>query len=782
MLGVGIIVGIIVMLIAYCFSMYIYFKARQKFSEVKYMVEIIAVVVAILFSVSVKLIINLSTITDGFTNGFASLLHAIYSTIGGLTFEGLSDLSDIENGIIQCLYTASSLYAGMIVLSVITAKASYEIYCGIKLRILKMKLRFSKRFANKTDIYIFTSVTSDSLILAESIKDKYVTDRTDRNAEIIFTGELEVFSRENLLHREIMADGFIYWSYSKKINEEKEPSILKRLGLYIDNCFYKKDCKCKDSRIHIFALSNNEGLSGYEAENGNIVFGEMKAILKEYEKASKKVFVDFYLLVDNEINYEVYKSKLDILKAQYNVIAKNINKKHSKNGEDVTGLEGCFPFVLHLINEADYTAKDFIYKRDKEYAKFLPNKNLFKTNSYYRAMVIGFGQTGQTATMQAFINTSNVTNRVPNKFIADVFDLNMNNVGGLFLLRHPLVDGKVVSGNLEGNCSKVDEHSKIFKEKLNKIYSPIYTQTEIDNLNGDVSAEVIKKMTFPIINMYQTSCFGKEFVNYFNNDTGHTILCKYNLVIVGLGDDEINIAMANALLGEIRNQLADGISREESGDITIAINIRDAKNLERIDWGETENKLFPDVHVIKFGVAEEIYSYDVIVDDSEAMMYSYPYALLECEDISDVYMDLVNEHNEIIKNGNVDNNDYTEKLQEIFTHFNRNHDMLDIRKTWVQSSLFDRESNNSVAIFSNSMKALCKDLVFTYDNMSWLVDIEHERWDRFHIANGWIFNVKKCKPYRQHDCILPTEKLKDKFGKYDLVNAVRSIFEKIYND
>ena len=111
MLGVGIIVGIIVMLIAYCFSMYIYFKARQKFSEVKYMVEIIAVVIAILFSVSVKLIINLSTITEGFTNGFASLLHAIYSTIGGLTFEGLSDLSDIENGIVQCLYTASSLYA-----------------------------------------------------------------------------------------------------------------------------------------------------------------------------------------------------------------------------------------------------------------------------------------------------------------------------------------------------------------------------------------------------------------------------------------------------------------------------------------------------------------------------------------------------------------------------------------------------------------------------------------------------------------------------------------------
>jgi hypothetical protein len=76
------------------------------------------------------------------------------------------------------------------------------------------------------------------------------------------------------------------------------------------------------------------------------------------------------------------------------------------------------------------------------------------------------------------------------------------------------------------------------------------------------------------------------------------------------------------------------------------------------------------------------------------------------------------------------------------------------------------------------MKVLCQDIKFTYENMSWLVDIEHERWDRFHIANGWIFKEKKYKPYRQHDCIVPTEKLKDEFGKYDLVNAVRSIFEK----
>ena len=64
MLAVGIIVGILIMAIIYCISMYAYFLARQKYSESKYSIEIIAVVLAILFSVSVKLVINLLTVEE----------------------------------------------------------------------------------------------------------------------------------------------------------------------------------------------------------------------------------------------------------------------------------------------------------------------------------------------------------------------------------------------------------------------------------------------------------------------------------------------------------------------------------------------------------------------------------------------------------------------------------------------------------------------------------------------------------------------------------------------
>ncbi len=774
MLVLGIIVGVVIMVTAYVITMYAYFKARQKHSEAKYAVEIMTVVFAILFSIIVKFVINIVNATDDFAQGFSSFLHAIYSTIGGLTFEGLADLSEVENGLLQCLYTASSLYAAMIVLSVITTKASHEIYCGLKLFFLSLKLKNNKKFAQKTDLYIFTSATQDSLILAKSIKEKYLTDKKDRRSEIIFTGELGVFSKENNVHRGIMADGFIFWSYVKKVDEDKECSILKRLGLYIDNCFYKTDCDAPSSRIHIFAFNNNEELSGLESENSNIVFAEMNSLLKEYKTSKRNVFVDFYLLVDNEINYEVYKSKMDKIKEEYLKIASQLEETSSKN----KGLTNCFPFILHLVNEADYSSKNFIKKRDELYTSLLPEKNLFVGAENYRVMVVGFGQTGQTATMQTFINTSNVKNRVPDKFVADVFDFQADNVGGLFLLRHPLVDGRIISGDLSKGIKDEEKHSKSFREKLNRLYSSIYSDEEKEALFGDVSQDLTLKMTFPIINMYKTSCFGAEFIHYFDNVAGAKIVPKYDLLIISLGDDELNISMANALLGDIRNELEYCKNTSSFRDLTVAINVRDKNNLSRIGWGEKENKLFDLVHVIEFGFAEEIYSYDAIVDDVPAMMYSYPYAIIDKDNVNDVYMDLVKKHNEIILKQGFDDTDYTPNLEQIFTHLNKNHDIKDIRINWTNGSLFDRESNNSVCAFGTTMKVLCQDIKFTYENMSWLVDIEHERWDRFHIANGWTFKEKKVKPYRQHDCIVPTEKLKDEFGKYDLVNAVRSIFEK----
>ena len=139
MVILGILAGVLIMLGAYALSMLAYFKLRQVKSNSKFSVEIIILAFAVLVSISVKFVIIFKT---GGLNGVASndfwksmenTFAAIYSGIGGFTFEGLNDFSEEINALLKCLYAGSSLYAGIMVLSVLTAKVSYEIYSGIRM-------------------------------------------------------------------------------------------------------------------------------------------------------------------------------------------------------------------------------------------------------------------------------------------------------------------------------------------------------------------------------------------------------------------------------------------------------------------------------------------------------------------------------------------------------------------------------------------------------------------------------------------------------------------------
>ena len=126
-LGIG--CSILIMAGMYALSMYGYFKLRQKKSASKFGVEIAVLSFAVLFSIVIKgVIIFISEDARGnFWQSMSNTFKAVYSGIGGLTFEGLSDFEqDIVSSILQCLYAGSSLYAGIMILSVLTAKISYK--------------------------------------------------------------------------------------------------------------------------------------------------------------------------------------------------------------------------------------------------------------------------------------------------------------------------------------------------------------------------------------------------------------------------------------------------------------------------------------------------------------------------------------------------------------------------------------------------------------------------------------------------------------------------------
>ena len=165
MVFLGVLLAIFIMVFIYVLSMAGYFKARKNNASAKYMVEVITVLLAFLLSFVVKASIPLINDHHSFSDGFNAVLQALYFTIGGLAFDGI-EMGVVGMSFINCLYSGTSFYAGAIFLSVVTAKASYDVYSGIRI----LMINFSKKMLkSEVDVYIFTSVTEDSILLAKSI-------------------------------------------------------------------------------------------------------------------------------------------------------------------------------------------------------------------------------------------------------------------------------------------------------------------------------------------------------------------------------------------------------------------------------------------------------------------------------------------------------------------------------------------------------------------------------------------------------------------------------------
>ena len=215
-------------------------------------------------------------------------LSAIYSMIGGLSFEGLPfGVGDIGQGLNVCLYYGSSIVAGLIVLSVITAKASYEIFSLVTIRFLR----------RRRTVYVFNGLTKDSLLLAQNIAEhhqdhlnKYKNEKSKntktekpRKALIIFAGNnISAFSRTEPLCRDVMSNSCYYYSLMK--GKDTKKSLLTTLGL----------------------RRNNVSLLTVQPENALNVEPKEQSGTNESRKAKEKIkgsltrIAEFYFTLDDD--------------------------------------------------------------------------------------------------------------------------------------------------------------------------------------------------------------------------------------------------------------------------------------------------------------------------------------------------------------------------------------------------------------------------------------------------------------------------------------------------
>ena len=847
----GLVVGILSIILLYIGTMSLYFYVRRKCTGAKYRIELCTIVFATVISIAIKAaVLFINNSLPSFGSSFANILFAIYSGLGGLTFEGLDALDEISSILLQCLYTGSSLYAGVMFVSVVTAKASYEIYSYVRLRIIRLKMWLNPKYINRRDIYIFTSATEDSLLLADSIRAKYHSPDIEpkRKSIIIFAGdELESFDKKNSLHREIMAKGYLYWSYFKSKSKKNQASLLKRFKLYINNDFTQekddekkseekfeekstkkpkdnKEKKISQTRIHIFAFSNNEELSGLEATNSDIIFGEIMAMTREMyskkkwckkkpskrttdgeemyakkkwykkeqpkrtKKQPKRTIVDFYILTDSQINYEYYKQEVlnrvrEVLK---DLDGKGLLRAESPEAEDISKL-----FQLSVINEAVIVGKCLGEERikllkelqkSKNEGDLLDNNKPIKNNTY-RVMVLGFGKNGQEAMKSLIMDSAYVDeNGVPSQFIADVYDHNINERGGIFAYTHPMfvcLDcGKEVDP-FEPTAGKKPDYSK---------------QKEMFPESIDSFDDVKKYMQFPIIAFHNVSCYEISFIEHLDKKTGSgsnpSNKFIYDAFIIALGSDEDNITIANALIDDIKHEGSRTTKCAKHLTQAIYVNIRDEKNYNRINWrDDAEKKRFPHLKVVKFGNREKAYSHNMIVNDIKEMKYHFGYGLINKEGSgSSKELEGLVQSFIFDKNAGID---YYSPLKGVAEKMAKI-DELEQRKEWNKITTFPKESNNAVARFSPYYESKLSSQKVTYSDLKMLVHLEHTRWSRFHMANGWVYahyendvaDRKERRNRKEHNFLCPFNMLPDKIKKNDLINIILALAkeEEINND
>lgn len=96
-----------------------YYVFKRKWAGYKARAEVVFIGFAILVSFIAKLFVFLELNKRGNSveSGMSLIWHTIYATIGGLTFEGLEDVSEIAFKY-EFWYYGTSLYAGLITLTI----------------------------------------------------------------------------------------------------------------------------------------------------------------------------------------------------------------------------------------------------------------------------------------------------------------------------------------------------------------------------------------------------------------------------------------------------------------------------------------------------------------------------------------------------------------------------------------------------------------------------------------------------------------------------------------
>ena len=496
-------------------------------------------------------------------------------------------------------------------------------------------------------------------------------------------------------------------------------------------------------------------------------------------------------------------------------LAKEYMRKGKKFGDEkADAKEKAFVkykqhFVFDAINEANMAAFSYVRKRAKLVEENQELYNNDVTGDEYRVLVIGFGQNGQQTMKMSYIYaaagkheeqensgvTSDTTKKekyydpdnwkeqlqesgladyTPQPFIADVYDKNATEVGGLFKKKHPSIRVNMPQST---NSSSIYTYVPIM---VNLHHESAYSINILDTLDDNMGKNEKKNKT-GIENQEESAGernenktdIGKEEniqdestdkenktgigknIQEESLDKGNenrTDNKKYNLIIIALGDDDSTVNIANAILEDSKHEELAGKGKkhkELSPDKgvkdrwqVIAINLRNRLNYDRINWNAKDEEKFTQIKVIRFGSSEEMYSYDNIVDMSLAKQRNYGYEMIQRKELEGE-----------MKKDVIEKPDDDDTKIEKWLNNTEDNAVVAAESEWAKKDYYDRTSSRyacempafikaySVAKgFAEVAEGSAKKYDFgkiTAGNLVKLGAVEHDRWVRWIVSFGF---------------------------------------------
>ena len=754
MMALGIIIGVLIVLLLVGLTVAIYFfmdNAISNKGKKGFTVIFIGVMYLITLTIRVTVMSIFATkyLEGGFADGILKGFEAFFTTGGGLTFEG-QEVFEAEGAsvpiVLNILYYGSIVWLAFTFFALISVNLNYEFNSFLKNRVFTPCWR-----SKKEDVYIFTSVSEDSLSLAKSIKDAQ-----GKKACIVFMGDdIDPFDKDNELHREIRANKFLYSSLVRNENLKKHEPLTMRVGR-THTADILRLLRLKD--VHIFAMDNDKDLTGYETRNSDVILDDIKAIksllekqygpednlVKEIKRTDLvRPAIYYYVLSNNDLNFEFYLESVG-----YKLFS--------------TGL-----FQIKIINEAFLTGEDLIYQRIGNLGidKYSLDGDMLinETKDHkYKALVLGFGQTGQQALENMLMDTSSVKKDgnlyIPNDFEADIYDLNIDKIIGGYTMDHP----SIIFQDMDEVIEPVfDKDGKPIPQ------SPtLYNKDVIMNHYGISEEDQFNKldllMKFPRFKFARKNYNDLDLLKDISDKTRIDKVDSYNAVIIALGSDENNIKCANTIINNIRKRnYHKGVDKLEGQTLRIFVNIRSGNNNLRINWNdELEEELRGKIHVYLFGNAEEIYSYDRIVDNRFAIRFNRSYEIIT----SLIYGSRPYEFGYFM-------GEATKEIKEMIKK------QVDLRDPAFLELTPDKKiSNEKVALFSKYYSLYSYDTAETSVDWDYLRQLEHTRWNRYMITAGSIYTSDLNASYK-NDALTKINKYEpfDKQGIKDPRNYVKSM-------